>query len=173
MTRKFILTGGPCTGKTETLKAMESEGFQVMTEAARIVIEREQAKGSDSLPWLDRDKFQKAVLEKQLELESRLEGGKDTFLDRGVPDGLVYYRLDGIEPPKELLEAAKNHRYDKVFVLDMLPNYKTDEARKEDPETMKRIHQLVKEIYRELGYDIVEVPPASVKERVKLIMARM
>ncbi len=173
MPRIFVLTGGPCTGKTATLEALRKRGCIVSGEAARKVIEREMNKGSDALPWKDRDAFQRSVLDEQKELEAGLRGEKDAFLDRGIPDGLVYYRLDGLEPPKELLEAARETRYDRVFVLDILPEYETDESRREDPETMRKIHMLVKDVYRELGYEIVEVPVMSVEKRVDFILDRV
>lgn len=168
--RKFVLTGGPCTGKSSTLKALARKGHQTAGEAARFVIKRELKRGTNTLPWLDRDGFQKAVLKRQLQIESRLNS--DAFLDRGVPDGLVYYRLDRLRPPKVLLESARNNRYDRVFVLEMLPFTEKDDARREDPKTMKRIHSLVKKVYRELGYIIIEVPVMSVEDRAAFILEK-
>jgi len=164
---KYVLTGGPCTGKTTVLQFLAGEGFQIVPEAARLIIETEQIKGGKLFPWIDTDAFQREVLRKQLEMESRIKSSV-VFLDRGVPDGIAWYRLYGIDPPEELIQASKG-RYDKVFLMSLLPNYKTDASRKEDPETAEMIHQFIKETYLEFDYEIIEVPHLDVSARIKFI----
>jgi len=169
---KYILTGAPCNGKTTVINALSEEGYKTVPEAARIVIEEELAKNGNILPWIDVDKFQKAVLEKQLELESSLKEGT-YFLDRGIPDGIAFYALTDVEAPNQLIDAAKRNRYDKVFLLEMLPFYKIDNERKHNFKESKMLHQIIKEVYCDLGYRLVEVPLLSVEERVKFIQKHL
>lgn len=171
MPKKYVLTGGPCTGKTTTLLALLEKGFRAVPEVPRMIIEGEQANNGTILPWKDFLNFQKTVLQKQIELESDLQDHHVAFLDRGVPDQIAYCRLQGTEVPIEILEAVKSNRYDRVFLLDRLPVYETDSARKEDPKTAERLHQLIREAYLELDYDVVSVPPVSVQKRIEFILS--
>ncbi len=165
--RKFVLTGGTCTGKTTALQALEKEGFNVIPEAARAIIVSESAKGSKLVPWVDRAGFQREVLRRQLESESK--ASTDVFLDRGIPDGIAFYRIVGLQPPDELIKASQEARYDKIFLLDLLPVYPSDPIRKEDAETSRKIHEMIREIYQSLGYKVINIPALPVSERIKLI----
>ncbi len=165
--RKFVLTGGPCSGKTMTLQALGSAGFEVVPEIARALILAEQSKGNRLLPWIDRNAFQLEVLRRQLESESK--ASTDVFLDRGIPDGIAFYRIVGLQPPDELIKASQEARYDKIFLLDLLPVYPSDPIRKEDAETSRKIHEMIREIYQWLGYEVIEIPALTVSERIKII----
>jgi predicted ATPase len=142
-------------------------------ESARIVIEEENTKGSRALPWVDFDMFQRLCFARQMKFESALKDGGTAFLDRGVVDQLAYYKLNGRKPPEEISEAASKKRYDGIFLLDVLPVYQTDEARKEDPQTAEWVHQRTMDTYLELGYEPVRVPPLSVQERIDFILSRV
>lgn len=173
MAKKYVLTGGPCTGKTTTLNFLGKRGFQTLPEVPRIIIDHQLSINGNILPWKEFRSFQKEVLLKQIEFESKLQNASIAFLDRGIPDQLAYYRLHKVEPWDFLVETARKVRYDGVFLLDMLPTYETDSARKEDPETAKKIHSLINESYSDLGYDVVSVPPLSVEERIELILSNV
>ena len=169
MVKKYVLTGGPCTGKSTTLQSLGKDKYQIVPEVARIIIDDEQLKKGKCLPWIDREKFQEAVLKKQLELEEKLKDKPEAFLDRGIPDGIAYYKLDKLTPPKFLIDSAKSQRYDGVFLLRELPQYEKDLARKEDIKIALKIQKLIKETYKEMGYHVIEVPSSSVEERKEFI----
>ena len=164
---KYVVTGGPCSGKTSVIEVLETKGYRIIEEAARLVI-----KNGNVFPWVDLGKFQDAILKKQLELEKSLEGDI-MFLDRGLIDGVAYYKFANIKMPDELVMVCKENRYDKVFLLDMLVTYESDLERKEDEGTAERIHRLVKESYEEFNYKIIEVPVMDVEERVKFILENL
>ncbi len=173
MPKKYVLTGGPATGKTTTAQALMEKGFHIVPEAARFIIEMEQERGGEILPWKKFDLFQIAVTRKQLELESLIRDAPIAFLDRGIVDNIAYCKLKGIETPKEVLEAASKNRYHGIFLLDMLPVYENDPARREDPITAAKIHESIKKTYLEIDYDVVEVPPLSVQERIEFILSHI
>lgn len=173
MTKKYVLTGGPCTGKSTMLQLLGSLGYQIIPEAARIIIEDQQLKEGKNLPWINRNKFQKTVLKKQVLFENNLKKNKSTFLDRGIPDGLAYYKLDNLPAPKELVEESKKRRYEIIFLLKRLPHYQTDLSRKEDKKTGEKIHRLLKQTYLELGYKVIEVPALTVEKRTEFILQKI
>ena len=49
-----VLTGGPGSGKTTLLTALKNEGFEVMPESGRAIIQAEVEQCGSALPWADR-----------------------------------------------------------------------------------------------------------------------
>ena len=171
--KKFVLTGGPCTGKTTLLEELGKRGFQIVPEVPRLVMKEEQSKGGSILPWIDLPGFEKIVFERQVEFESKLNDRPEAFLDRGIPDILSYHKVNSLAPPEELIRSAERNKYDGVFLLDKLPFFENDPERKEDPEMAEKIHQTIRETYGELGYDVIDVPPLSIEERAKFIIEKL
>jgi predicted ATPase len=94
------------------------------------------------------------------------------FLDRGIVDGAGYCTHFDIPLPEGLLEIGQR-RYEKVFLLDILPEYRNDEHRKEDAAEALMIHTAIKEAYMSFGYDVVDVPVLPPDERVVFILERI
>lgn len=190
--KKYVLTGGPGVGKSTLLEILGKQGVYTIAEVATYIIERESARNSEILPWKNKAAFQKAVLETQIKWEATparlneettriLENGQyrkvktreqdiETIVqDRGIPDGIAYYLIDGLEAPTELLEAAKKANYTGIFILDPVP-YKNTTTRREDPETAKKLHEKIREVYESLGYKPITIPATSPEKRAELIM---
>ncbi len=170
---KYVITGGPGVGKTALVNVLASRGYQAVQEVAALLIKEELDKGNEH-PTKNRDEFQTNVMNKQIELEDKLDNDKVAFLDRGIIDGIAYYRFDKIEPPKELVENAKKREYKLVFILDFLEDfYETNEIRLESVEIAHKIHNLIKEEYQNFGYKLIEVPPVNVQERVEFVITHL
>jgi len=170
--KEYVLTGGPGTGKSTTIEKLVGSGNYVINEVATYIIERNKA-NNGPLPWTDRDSFQKQVLEQQTRWEAEVpEGIEKVFLDRGMADGLAYYKMDNLEPPAELVEAARKANYAKVLVLEPLKSYEQTTTRREDAETAKKLHELIKQTYRELGYDVESIGAGTPEERARMILEK-
>lgn len=171
---KYVITGGPCTGKSSTIDELKSLGQKTVEEAARSLIKEGYDPAKDPLT------FQRMVIEKQLSLEARIpewtpwSRGEDHFLDRGVFDNVVYCTIFEVKVPEILQELIsqdkKKQRYTKVFVLDPLPLYKNDAERPESEAKAKEIHAAIVEAYKEIGYKPIHVPVLTPKERAQYIM---
>ena len=170
MGKRFVITGGPCVGKSTIIESLANRDFHVIPEAARIIISEETSKKSDILPWLNMKAFNKKVFELQKEMESEIPKGKTTFLDRGIIDGFVYYAIKGLKVPETSVRYAKANRYDMIFLLDRLPFFKSDFTRREDPETAGKIQGLIEEYYRRFGYSPIKVPALPIRERMDFIL---
>src|SRR3989338_538036 len=89
MTKTYILTGGPGTGKSSLILALEQRGEYTIREAAEDHIKLRQANGIKE-PWTEPD-FQDLILDLQLRREERIpKETEKAFIDRGLPDGLAY-----------------------------------------------------------------------------------
>jgi len=172
MLKKHVITGAQCTGKTTTVEDLRKKGFRIVEEASRIVIEEQNKKGGDLVPWKRLFDFNETITSLQMELESQLGEGTH-FLDRGMIDNFAYCEWGGIEPPQNLKEATEKIRYNKIFLLEPLIKYEKDPVRKESREDQLRLHGLIKKAYQERGYEVVEVPPLPVKERTRFILKHL
>lgn len=166
--KKYVLTGGPGIGKTTVIEILSSIGYEIVPEAARIIIEEEQLKNSGALPWKDLERFQTLVAQKQLEDEEKIKK-EVVFLDRGIIDGYGYCTLANIQPPELILNNASN-RYEKVFILEPLELYENDSVRFENHSEAKKIHRAIIEAYQHFGYEPIFVPVMSPDDRVKFIL---
>lgn len=155
-----MITGGPGAGKTTTLNELRNMGYQVVPEAARMIIEHGWGD-----PRRDLAAFQKKVVALQLSLEQMVDDA--AFCDRGLPDIIAYSRLGSIEP----IELPK-HRYAGVFLIDPVP-FQNDSVRWESKEQARIIHDEIERAYLELNYKIVKVPVLSPKERAEFIVKKL
>lgn len=169
--RRIAITGGPGVGKTTVLEILSKKGYTIVPEAARIIIKQEMQKDSDCLPWRNLQIFQNSVSNIQFKLEN-LAKGAIIFSDRGIVDGYAYSKLGGILVPEVVLTHGRN-RYQAVFILNELPNYKTDTSRKEDIKLAKKIHEAVNSAYIEFGYNPIQVPVLPPEERARFILDKL
>ena len=173
----YVITGGPCAGKTSLLEVMAKRGYHVEFEIARIYIDEQIALGK-SLQEIRRDEsaFQKEILKRKFELEKTLSRDELILFDRGILDTIAYYELIGLSKDAEKLrKTIKITNYKKIFLLDLL-DFKQDYARVEDKETAYKIQKLLGKSYQELGFEVTTVPvPISknIEERADFIIKNL
>ena len=172
----YVLTGGPSAGKSTLIAELEKRGYKTIPEAARTVIEREVAVGRDFRSLRrDASAFQKEVLRLKIEWERAASKDETLFLDRGIPDSIAYYRVEGVAEDAELSEACARSKYRRVFLLDFISeeNFTEDGARSETWEEAQKIDRELERAYRELGHDLLRVPVMPVSERVTFILENL
>ena len=175
---KYILTGGPGTGKTTLLDSLTKKGFASLPEVARQIIAEEQVKEKDDgyqgvYPWTNLALFQKLVMKRQLQQEQRIKHSPHNriFLDRSLADSIAYAEIGNIPVHHDLHDLIEQADYTRVFYLEQLPFYNQDKERKEDQTLARRIHEKLYHVYDRLGFDIVTVPVCgSIEERVQFVL---
>ena len=165
---KYVLTGGPGIGKTTVIEILAARGYEVVPEAARMIVEEQKAESGNVFPWTDLRKFQEKVAERQIQLEEKAQR-PPIFLDRGLIDGYGYSILGQVDPP-EIIEEKGFKRYEKVFILEPLNIYINDHVRTEDRVEARRIHDAIINAYKRFNYEIIAIPVLSPEERVEEIL---
>ncbi|HLU48095.1 MAG TPA: ATP-binding protein [Planctomycetota bacterium] len=182
----FVLTGGPCSGKTTLLKELAHRGCEVVTEAASEVLSEVWAgDGASALHGEKSDvlAIQRKILSLQLEKEAAARppsnvsargagSGFPVFVDRGIGDHFGYLRIAGMAPFEELLEAwrAAQARYRAVFVLELNPCYEPEPPRLETLEEARLLHSALVEEYRARHPRTIDLAWCPVTERADRVL---
>lgn len=174
--RLHVVTGGPGSGKSTLIDALAAAGIATSAEVGRAIIKEELAAGGTALPWSDHRAFADRMIEREIAAHAdALAGGQTVVLDRGVPDVIGFLRASGLAVPRHIDAAARACRYNpRVFIAPWWEAiFTTDAERKQTPAEARDTFAVMIETYRDYGYTLVELPRASVAERVRFIRARL
>lgn len=174
--RFIIVTGGPGSGKSTLIDALERAGHARSVEAGRAIIQDQLAIGGPALPWNDPALFAELMLCWEMRSYGLAQGERGlVFFDRGVPDCIGYLRLMGLPVPEHMRRAAEIYRYNGlVFLAPPWPEiFRQDRERKQDFAEAVRTCDALASTYRELGYELAELPRATVEERVRFVLDRI
>jgi predicted ATPase len=160
---RLAFIGGTGRGKTTLLENLAQRGYTIVPEAARIIIEEEQRKDSEIVPWRNLYGFQVRVAKTILELEYSFDSPV-LLCDRGLLDGHAY-ALNGKVPTPEIILKKPFGRYNGIFTLAELKNYRNDDSRKESRQEALKIDKLAENVYRNFGYIPQNIPNLGIKER--------
>ena len=168
-----ILTGAPGAGKTVLLRGLERYGVAVVEEAATDVIAWAQATGDDA-PW-ERPDFTDTILALQQQRQARAPAGP-TIFDRSPVCTLALAHFLGLEPSAMLVTAAGACRdlYARdVFFVESLPTIVNTAARRITLDDALRFGVVHRQVYGDLGFNLIDIPPASPAERCDLVLSRL
>ncbi len=176
MGRRYVLTGGPSSGKTSIIKELERRGEIVIHEAASDCA-RKYLDNGEPCPF-HTEEFQREVFELQEERERLVpEDASRVFIDRSPIDGLAYAD-PGWELYPQLISAAVSKGYEKVFFLDHLGFVEDNGTRHESIDQALELSAKILESYKKAGYEpqIIPVPKAedvglSIKQRTEDLLS--
>lgn len=173
ISKKIVLSGGPCVGKSTIISQLKKLGYCTMPEAFTLLYN--QAKEQNSLDKLFNDPilFRYKLMEKQLELESLLKISEGfNFIDRSSHEVIFFGQYYKLNLPQDLIEQSLKRHYDVIFFLDPLPEefYEFTEIRNNDRTEAIKIHNFLKQEYIKLGYQIIDVPFDTVHNRINFIL---
>lgn len=175
--QRYILTGAPGAGKTVLIRALELAGFAVVEEAATDLIALVTARGV--VEHWDEPSALDDLVALQRRRQERADAWPDamTFYDRSPICTLALCEFMGRAPPVSLLaELARIEREGvferEVFLVRSLGFITPTEARRINLQDALRFEAVHEDVYRRLGYRLVEVPPASVAERLDQVVRR-
>lgn len=165
---RYVLTGGPGCGKTSLLLALELLGEYVTREGAEDYIRLQQARGI-AKPWRDKN-FQLEILHLTRDREANVpKAAPWVWHDRSVLDGLAYEK-QGTDTYRRLLYTGGRSHYDKIFLIELLPDVKPTKVRRESWEEAKALEEKLDSIYKTFGYTPIRIAPGGLDERIADIM---
>ena len=168
MIKRFIITGGPASGKSSIIKCFQQLGYQCFDEVSRKIIQKKNIQTSAKNFDFESTVFQERKAQ-------YLSATKMHFYDRSMLDGLAYMKLQNIPIRQQMLTDLKTHRYEsKVFIAPVWKEiYHQDAERLESFEEAIAIDKSLRKIYQSFGYELVEIPLSSVEDRVKFILSQI
>lgn len=177
-TRLIVISGGPGAGKTTLLEELRRHGYACSDEVARKIIQEQLHRGSDALPWGDREQYSRLMLERSVAAwREHAANGATVFFDRAVPDTLCYIRLAGLSAKLEweVELACRRYRYwPRVFLAPPWKEiYETDSERRQDFDEAVKTYERMVWTYRECDYEVVPLPLGDVSMRADFILGQI
>lgn len=166
---RYIITGGPGSGKSSLLAALVKQSYQGFEEISRIIIREQHETGEDKVPWGNLADFAELCYERMSAQLDECHSDCTCFYDRGLPDIIAYVRRGGLNVPAKYFEKAKAYNKAVFLAPPWQEIFVNDSERPESFEDAIEIYRYLKSTYAELGFSIVELPKVSVEERVAFI----
>jgi predicted ATPase len=167
----LIVTGCPGSGKTTLIKSLRNIGFLCVDEPARQVIAEQRAIQGNGLSDKNTMLFTELLLARSLESYKKHEGSLVPIIfDRGIPDVIGYAKLFGLDTEKFEIAAAIYPYNGSVFIAPPWKEiYSTDDERKMSFDQTAQFHEILRQTYLSLGYELIELPLESVERRAQFI----
>jgi len=167
----YVISGGPGFGKTALITALKKKGFLCGIDVAR-----EYIYSGEKIPPRNTIKFNKIIMKKRIQQYKDAPKEKVIFFDRGIPDSVGYIKYRKLKIPEEYNAYAKKFRYQKNIFLT--PPWKKifeadEKKRSETFNEAATIHNMIKKVYQDLDYKIINVPKTSISKRVDFILSKI
>lgn len=172
---RYLIVGGPGSGKTTLVQAMGSLGFKIVPEAAYRIVKKNLADSNFNLPWGNRHAFDAEVFVLMLNDYFLEDRSQPVFYDGGLLDILAWEAFLGFDF-SQFSKFPKVYRYEKtVFVLEPWEEiYLRNTIRNFSFTDSKKVHDSVRKFYQEYGYNVVPIKKdTTVSERTNLILKHL
>lgn len=180
---QVILTGGPHSGKTTLLNHLHHRypsAYFVPEPATRLIesettLETSQDGYIPNVPWIDYDKFGRAVAQESVDLEAAIPPGTElVFQDRSLIDTIAYARYFDCEHLiPDVDKLAKAAGYTLALFCHPVGDYTNTDVRQESPEDAKRLHDLLLDAYVESGVEVYVLPDVVLAQRSLIVQEVM
>ncbi len=171
MTQWCVVTGAPSSGKTSLITELANEGYRFSRDISREYIESQIESGISKYEVRESEEvLQHRIFLLMMKEAMQLPCVEVIFHDYALPDNIAFMKMAGIRVDRKVLRSAEVFRYDKVFLLERL-KVDEDHVRTEDEKFQKVITIALRQVYTEIGYDIIDVPAISVEDRLKLVLS--
>lgn len=175
MVKNIVITGAMGSGKSTVLQLLKAQGFNVVSEPAREILAEQRNIGDEGTPDKNPKLFTQLLLSRAIYQYKQMQNTNGIVIyDRGIPDNIAYAQLFNLDylPARN---AAKLYRYHTdVFIFPAWDKiYTTDDERIMSLEAAKKFGDNVQKIYKEYGYNLIEVPCIPPSERAQFIKSSL
>jgi len=176
--RKIVFDGGPHTGKSTLLAALERiyPSAYFVPEPATTVIDEELAKRNEDpsyepiMPIERYPEFYDLVIKRSLELEAAIPRSAElVFLDRSLSTNIGYAQLNSHTGKLgELIRHITEANYSLTFWCEFVGTYEKSRERREDQARAVMTHKAIRNGYSWLQNSLpaTEYPPMVVLDNV-------
>jgi len=168
---KILITGGPGSGKTALINALENRNFNCEHEIVRNLTLEGKGNGIDQIFLKEPLIFSEKLLELRIDQFNKKQISENTFYDRGVHDVLAYLNYIKVKYDDLLTKKAEKIKYDKVFILPPWKDiYRQDEIRYESFNESVKIHDEIVKIYNFFKMKIIILKTGTIDQRIENIL---
>ncbi|QKX07074.1 AAA family ATPase [Aquimarina sp. TRL1] len=172
MSKRYIITGAPGTGKSSLLLQLQKEGIHCFSELSRKVIQHQQKLKGNKTPWGDILGFAELIYQKTIE-ELKSPVNEISFVDRGLADMTAYLTSQSYFIPGYLQHFPyKKYYKNTVFLLPPWKEiYVNDPQRPQTFKEAMRIHEHLIKTYKNLSFNIETLPKTTLTKRKEIILS--
>jgi len=168
---RFILTGGPGTGKSTVLNELHSRGFRCVEEVARKVIRERIAAGLAPRP--DAATFAREIFQRDAASYDSVAGiAGPVFFDRGLVDSLLMlFECGAIEELDVRACLARKPFAKTVFLFPPWREiFRNDSERDQTFDDCLRVDERICQWYERLEFKLIQIPHGTATERTHFIL---
>jgi predicted ATPase len=170
---RYVIAGGPGSGKSALLEALSRAGEVCYPEISRELIREQRAIGGGLLPWADLAGFAAECAARMGEAIRGSSVHSRCFFDRGLPDLIGYLSHGGRMVPPGWREASRAYAREVFFAPPWRDIFVQDAERPQTFEEAEALGTHVRRAYLDCGFTIVELVRGSVPERVAQVRAHL
>ena len=149
--KKYVITGGPCSGKTSLINYLKQKKHHIVTESATDIIFQYEKQKKNPLDYID--EFEADLFEIQLKKENEIDASVSIiFLDRSLIDSIAYKRMDNRPISQNLFDACKTSGYSGVFFCELVDNFNTKYRLENNISEARKIETSLKNTYGDFGF---------------------
>ncbi|MEO1653457.1 MAG: AAA family ATPase [Bacteroidota bacterium] len=169
----FLISGPPGSGKSLTLQVLLQQGYPLLTDSYRILIEEQLGQDPPQLPWTQPRNFAHLCQGRMWKDYQKLRFRRQYFFgERGIPDLMALMDQEKIEIPEILKNILVKIPYQKkVFFCPHWPQiYQSRPQRPYQAPEAAAFEELLRKRYLALGFELIELPLASAEVRAQCIL---
>ncbi len=166
---RYVITGAPGTGKTTLVESLAHVGEIVGEPARELIAEHRAATGEPSLDGSP-EQFVERLISRSIEKFDAARDADVAIYDRGLPDCVAYANGFDVDTAAAFTAAAGRRYSDPVFVVPPWEAiYTVDDMRRATFAQVTAFHDELVATCEAFGYELVELPMASVAYRVQVV----